>query len=124
MQLDVEVVSGNVFAPMVVTVNIFISKTEEPFLHHHLTTPPNGSIPNLVQSYSPPVGIVGIDNKFLTQVCQSHIVSMVLNPWYPEQVTAGDSKPIRFNVLKVIQEYYLGEKVCSSMLRSLRIMIC
>lgn len=115
IQKTVKVTCGGVFGSMDVTVNIFINKTDELRYHHRLTTRDEHEETHLIVEHSAPVGIIGMDEVLPAQ-CKSYIKSMVSNPYYVLQVTAGDPTTVCRDVLQVVYNYFLREKgkVCES----------
>jgi hypothetical protein len=113
VQTTVKVTCGGIFESMDLTVNIFVNKTDELLYHHRLTTRDESEESEVVIEHSAPVGIIGMDEVLQGQ-CKSYIKSMVSNPYYVLQVTAGDPTAVCRDVLQVVHDYFLREteKVC------------
>lgn len=109
VQTTVKVTCGGVFEAMDVTVNIFINKTDELLYHQRLTTRYESEQSDVIIENSAPVGIIGMDEALQTQ-CKSYNKSIVSNPYYVLQVTAGDPTLVCRDVLQVIHGYFLREK--------------
>lgn len=112
-QTTVKVTCGGVFESMDVTVNLFINSTDELLYHQRLTKRNESEQSEVILEHSAPVGIMGMDEVLQAQ-CKSYIKSLVSNPYYVLQVTAGDPTTVCCDVLQVVHDYFLKEngKVC------------
>lgn len=103
---------GRCFAPLELRVNFFKPKTDSTLLyHHHLTYLGKERMGKITSRCSAPVGILGADIRHLKKKCKLYIASMVSNPDYARQATAGGKLGIYRRALEVICRYSKDEKV-------------
>jgi hypothetical protein len=111
IQLDVEVSTGSVFKPMKLHANIFHSKTWELLRQMRLTDETGDQNAQLMQRYSPPVGLLGLSVPDLRKKFEKHIVEMVKNPAYARQTTAGDATRLPETILEIVRDYCDAKEV-------------
>ena len=111
IQLDVEVSTGAVFKPLKLHVNIFQSKTWELLRQMRLADETGDQNAQLMQRYSPPVGLLGLSVSDLRKKCERHIGEMVKNPEYAGQTTAGDPTRLPEMILEIVRDYCDAKEV-------------
>lgn len=113
---QVGITSGYSFKPMRLVVHQFSPRTEH-LVHHHQTriqSDGEKKTPRTSHRIGAPLGLLGIDMEELQPMCDAHIRSMVENPAYASQSTAGLSTRIPRKLLEIMREYCYEtpEKVC------------
>ncbi len=107
----VKVHCGRSFTPMELTVHFFRHKTDTLLNRHNFTGPDKERALRMITRGCAPVGILGVDIDDLKKQCMSCIKSMVSNPAYVTQVSAGEQSGIYRRVLEIIHRYSKVEQV-------------
>jgi hypothetical protein len=111
IQLEVEVSTGAVFKPMKLHANIFQSKTWKLLRQMRLADETGDQMAQLMQRYSPPVGLLGLSVSDLRKKCEKHIGEMIKNPEYAVQTTAGDPTRLPEMILEIVRDYCDAKEV-------------
>ena len=111
IQLDVDVSTGAVFKPLILQANVFQAKTWELLRQMRLADETGDHNSQLMQRYSPPVGLLGLSVPDLRKKCEKHIGEMVKNPAYAGQTTAGDTTRLPEMILEIVRDYCDAKEV-------------
>jgi hypothetical protein len=103
--LDIDVSTGAVFEPLGVQTHVFDPKTWELVGHYQLAAEDDEQVPQLVQRYSAPIGIMGLLCSDMKVQCKEHIEAMIRNPLYTAQVTTGHRTKIPRTILETARKY-------------------
>lgn len=104
MVIDISISAGAVFEPMTIQTHVFEPKTWELIGHYQLVAK-EGERPQLLERYSVPLGVMGLDRSEMKVQCRKQIEEMIANPEYAGQVTAGHKTAIPRKILEIAKNY-------------------
>jgi len=103
--VSLEISTGQIFKPMILTTTRFYSETEELNKQTRLTTLAERNPLEIVVDTSVPLAILGLSPVELKENCRKHIEEMVKNPEYSAHCTADDPSNLPRCILDIVQEY-------------------
>jgi len=72
---------------------------------HQISVEADEAKSQLVTRYSAPVGLMALSTTVLKKQCKEHIESMIDDPGYALQTTAGDETRVPYLLLTAIWKY-------------------
>ena len=118
--MKIEVSTGPCFDPMKIHVHVFQPSTWDITGQYQLASDDDDHVPRLVERYSAPVGILGLIRDDVKSQCREYIESMLKNPNYTEQATAGHPTAIPRRILDIARQYDAAKKVGPARYRYIR----